>query len=81
MSDTIAVLGGTGAPGHALALRLARSGHSVVLGSRDAARAEAAAAELREVLAAAGTQSRIDGAGNADGGRGQRRRAGCRRAP
>ncbi|MGY1743476.1 MULTISPECIES: NADPH-dependent F420 reductase [unclassified Blastococcus] len=66
MSDTIAVLGGTGALGRALALRLARSGHPVVLGSRDAARAQAAATELRETLAAAGVQARVEGAGNAD---------------
>ena len=66
MSDTIAVLGGTGALGRALALRLARSGHPVVLGSRDAGRAEAAAVELSEVLAAAGTQARLHGAGNAE---------------
>jgi NADPH-dependent F420 reductase len=64
MSDTISVLGGTGALGRALALRLARAGHPVVLGSRDAARAEAAAGELRETLAAAGVEARIDGAGN-----------------
>ncbi|MEP7055621.1 MAG: NADPH-dependent F420 reductase [Actinomycetota bacterium] len=39
----IAVLGGTGEQGRGLAKRLARVGHSVVLGSRDAARASAAA--------------------------------------
>ncbi len=65
MSDTIAVLGGTGALGRALALRLARSGHPVVLGSRDAGRAQASAAELRETLAAAGTpDARVEGAAN-----------------
>jgi NADPH-dependent F420 reductase len=67
MSDTISVLGGTGALGRALALRLARAGHPVVLGSRDAARAEAAAGELRAVLAGAGVAARIDGAGNEEG--------------
>ncbi|WP_029429756.1 NADPH-dependent F420 reductase [Blastococcus sp. URHD0036] len=66
MSDTIAVLGGTGALGRALALRLARSGSPVVLGSRDAARAAATAAELQELLAAAGTDARVDGAANED---------------
>ena len=35
---TIAVLGGTGAEGSALALRFARAGHRVIIGSRDAAR-------------------------------------------
>ncbi len=42
----IAVLGGTGAQGTGLALRLARAGHEVTIGSRDAARARAAAADL-----------------------------------
>jgi hypothetical protein len=42
----IAVLGGTGAQGNGLALRLAGAGHAVTIGSRDAARARAAAAEL-----------------------------------
>jgi NADPH-dependent F420 reductase len=65
VSDVVAVLGGTGALGRALALRLARSGHPVVLGSRDAERAQASAAELRETLAAAGTEARVEGASNA----------------
>jgi hypothetical protein len=43
---TVGVLGGTGDQGRGLAYRLARAGQSVVIGSRDAARAEAAAAEL-----------------------------------
>ena len=43
----VAILGGTGSFGGALAARLvAVGGHVVVIGSRDAARAEAAAAEL-----------------------------------
>lgn len=45
---TVAVLGGTGKLGHALALRLAVAGHAVVLGSRDPQRAEAAAAQLAQ---------------------------------
>ena len=43
---TVGVLGGTGEQGRGLARRLALAGNPVVLGSRDAARAEAAAAEL-----------------------------------
>jgi NADPH-dependent F420 reductase len=42
----IGVLGGTGPAGRGLAARLASTGHDVVVGSRDAARAEAVVAEL-----------------------------------
>ena len=42
----IAVLGGTGALGSGVALRLAAAGHEVTIGSRDASRARTAAAEL-----------------------------------
>ncbi|WP_443057170.1 NADPH-dependent F420 reductase [Streptomyces sp. NBC_00669] len=60
---TVGVLGGTGDQGRGLAYRLARAGQSVVIGSRDAARAEAAAAELAEgEKGAAGVQ----GAENAE---------------
>ncbi|MGI8696748.1 MAG: NADPH-dependent F420 reductase [Mycobacteriales bacterium] len=42
----IGVLGGTGPQGRGLALRLALAGHTVVVGSRDAGRAAATAADL-----------------------------------
>ena len=42
----IAVVGGTGKEGRGMAMRWARAGHSVFIGSRDAARARLAAAEL-----------------------------------
>ena len=42
----IAVVGGTGSFGRAVALRLREAGHQVVVGSRDADRAAEAAAEL-----------------------------------
>lgn len=45
-TKTIAVIGGTGPEGSGLALRWAAAGHRVIIGSRDAARAQAAAAEL-----------------------------------
>lgn len=45
---TVAVLGGTGAQGRGLALRLARAGVRVVLGSRDGERAEKSATGLAE---------------------------------
>lgn len=56
----IAVVGGTGREGRGLALRWARAGHQVAIGSRDAARAEERAREL----AAAGS-GRIEGGANA----------------
>jgi NADPH-dependent F420 reductase len=55
----ITILGGTGAQGTGLALRLAKAGHAVTIGSRDADKARAAAAEAG---ARAGTT--IDGADN-----------------
>jgi 8-hydroxy-5-deazaflavin:NADPH oxidoreductase len=48
VSEPIPIVGGTGALGAGLALRWAKSGRSVVLGSRSAERAEEAAAKLRE---------------------------------
>jgi len=47
---TIAILGGTGKEGSGLALRWAHAGYPVVIGSRDAARAVSAAAELATLL-------------------------------
>lgn len=47
--NEVAVVGGTGALGTGLARRLAAAGAGVVIGSRDAARAAAAAAELDEI--------------------------------
>jgi NADPH-dependent F420 reductase len=46
----IAVLGGTGAQGSGLALRLAAAGHAVTIGSRNAEKARTAAAELSRRL-------------------------------
>ena len=45
----IAILGGTGKEGAGLAVRWAKLGHSIIIGSRDAERAKAKAAELRDV--------------------------------
>jgi NADPH-dependent F420 reductase len=45
---TIPIIGGTGALGAGLALRWAKAGAPIVLGSRSAERAEEAAAKLRE---------------------------------
>jgi NADPH-dependent F420 reductase len=48
----IAVIGGTGPQGKGLGYRFARHGHEVVLGSRSAEKAEAAAGEVNKRLAA-----------------------------
>lgn len=47
---TLAVIGGTGAEGGGLALRWAHAGHQVIIGSRQAEKAVAAAAELNKLL-------------------------------
>ena len=44
----IAILGGTGKEGAGLGARWARAGHAIIIGSRDAERAQAKALELRE---------------------------------
>jgi NADPH-dependent F420 reductase len=56
----VGILGGTGDQGRGLARRLAMAGNQVLIGSRDPARAEAAAAELSDGSLA------VRGAGNAD---------------
>jgi NADPH-dependent F420 reductase len=58
--DAIAVVGGTGPLGSGLALRFARAGHRVVLGSRAVERAVAKAGEMQELGLA------VTGASNAD---------------
>jgi len=62
MARKIAMLGGTGAEGSGLAYRLAEAGENVLIGSRDAARAQEAAKRLRERI---GGDSQIEGMDNA----------------
>jgi 8-hydroxy-5-deazaflavin:NADPH oxidoreductase len=62
VSRTIAIVGGTGPEGSGLALRWARSGETIVIGSRDAARAAACA---EEIIRRAGTPAQVRGAENA----------------
>jgi NADPH-dependent F420 reductase len=57
---TIAIIGGTGAEGSGLALRWAKAGERIVIGSRDSNRAAEAAAKLREKA-----EGDLSGAGNA----------------
>lgn len=66
---SVALLGGTGRLGTALALRLAAAGHAVVIGSRDAGRAAEAARSINDRLASAEgveqSDARVTGAENA----------------
>ena len=62
--ETIAVVGGTGNVGYGLALRWGEKGHRVIIGSRAADRAEAAANELRARLAEGRGAGEIAGLAN-----------------
>jgi 8-hydroxy-5-deazaflavin:NADPH oxidoreductase len=62
VSRAIAVIGGTGPAGMGLALRWARAGETVIIGSRDAARAQETAAAIRK---RAGANARVSGIENA----------------
>jgi NADPH-dependent F420 reductase len=57
---TIPIVGGTGALGAGLALRWAKAGAPIVLGSRSAERAEEAAAKLREKAPGAQVQGMLN---------------------
>jgi hypothetical protein len=57
----VAILGGTGSFGGALAKRLADAGEEIVIGSRDAERAQAAAAELGGGAAGAANEEAVRG--------------------
>ena len=61
MSRTIAVIGGTGPVGTGLALRWARAGETVIIGSRDAARAQQTAETIRK---RAGANAQVSGMEN-----------------
>ena len=61
MSRAIAIIGGTGPQGMGLALRWARAGETVIIGSRDAARAQQAAESIRERV---GSQAQVSGLEN-----------------
>jgi NADPH-dependent F420 reductase len=57
----IAILGGTGPAGMGLALRWARAGETIIIGSRDAPRAQSAATEIKQK---AGNQALVSGMEN-----------------
>jgi NADPH-dependent F420 reductase len=62
LSSTIAVVGGTGPQGRGLAYRFALAGNRVILGSRDAHRAQETADEINAKL----SESRVSGSTNSD---------------
>jgi 8-hydroxy-5-deazaflavin:NADPH oxidoreductase len=61
VSRPIAILGGTGPAGLGLALRLTRAGETVIIGSRNAERAQEAAETVKKK---AGAQARVTGLEN-----------------
>jgi NADPH-dependent F420 reductase len=56
----IAIVGGTGPEGSGLALRWARAGEQVIIGSRDASRAQATAAQIAEKAGALGSVEGVE---------------------
>lgn len=63
MSRVVAIVGGTGPEGSGLAWRWAQAGETVIIGSREAARARAAADDIRS---RAGAQASVSGEENAE---------------
>lgn len=66
--ETIAIIGGTGSLGTGLARRWARAGYNIVIGSRTAPKAEAAASDLLKIIPDADVsgQANLDAAQAAD---------------
>lgn len=60
-NEPIPIIGGTGALGYGLALRWAQAGLAIVIGSRDAARAEEAAGRVRAVVDGADVEGAENG--------------------
>jgi len=67
MTDTklvIAVIGGTGNQGSGLAMRWAKAGHDIIIGSRDAGRAAQAAADIMAMVPAGSEWGNLRGTDN-----------------
>ena len=60
MAEPIPIIGGTGALGYGLARRWARAGQPIVIGSRDAGRAEEAAERVRDAVQGAAVEGLQD---------------------
>jgi 8-hydroxy-5-deazaflavin:NADPH oxidoreductase len=65
VADPIPIIGGTGALGYGLAVRWARAGQPLVIGSRDAGRAQEAAGRIRSEVEGA----QVEGLPNAEAAR------------
>jgi 8-hydroxy-5-deazaflavin:NADPH oxidoreductase len=61
VAERIPIIGGTGALGYGLAVRLARAGQTIVIGSRKPERAEEAATRLREAVPGADVEGLENG--------------------
>lgn len=57
---TIGIIGGTGKEGKGLAYRWAKAGHTIIIGSRQAEKALAAAADVNQMLGAKDTVSGLE---------------------
>ena len=60
MVETIAIVGGTGAEGFGLGLRLARAGARLRIGSRDLEKAQAAARRIAEIVGRGEVEGRLN---------------------
>jgi NADPH-dependent F420 reductase len=65
LADPIPIIGGTGQLGYGLAIRWARAGQEIVIGSRKPERAEEAADRVKSTVEGA----RVEGLGNSDAAR------------
>jgi NADPH-dependent F420 reductase len=61
VAEPIPIIGGTGALGYGLAVRLLRAGQSIVIGSRKAERAAEAAGKLRAAVDGADVEGLVNG--------------------
>jgi len=66
-TETIAILGGTGDLGTGLAIRWAKAGHKIVIGSRTLEKARAAVAALKEISPSTTAEAMENGAAAAAG--------------
>jgi NADPH-dependent F420 reductase len=66
-NETIAILGGTGDLGTGLAIRWAKAGHAIIIGSRTQEKADAAVAELKKISPQTPAKAMVNGAAAAAG--------------